>query len=93
MEDPDNQQKDLRKTYLRFLNHLKSKVVAVANSTSKSTLDQNKSQTCFDIEGSLIGLENGLQGESKEKLEKQVDVQVYVMKNLKYFEEQETLRK
>ena len=82
LEDPDNHQKDLRKTYLRFLNHLKSKVVAVANSTSKSTLDHNKSQSPFDIEGSLIGLENAIQGESKEKLESQVDVHAYVMKNI-----------
>ena len=35
----------------------------------RNYLDHNKSQSPFDIEGSLIGLENAIQGESKEKLE------------------------
>lgn len=46
----------------------------------------------LDIEGELIGAPGGIQGQSKYRLERAVDVEAYVKKNLEYFKEQELNR-
>lgn len=50
-------------------------------------------QGALDIEGSIFGLEQGIKGESKYKLESAINLADYLKRNLEYFKELETKRK
>ena len=46
-------------------------------------------ENCTDIEGEMIGLPGGIQGMSKYRLEKAVNLESYLKRNIKYFKEYE----
>ena len=86
VEDPDSItafSKDQISTLNNFMKKVKHRVVQ----------SRQQGKSVIDIEGEMIGMADGIQGQNKFKLEKAVDIDKYVKRNFSYFKEQESLKR